>query len=206
MGRAAALASVLLLAASTHAIADREIRVDAGMTGSVVGTSGRNGAGVVGEIKAYANDMLAIGGRVEVAMMFGGVVGEDELPLDIGMAACGLLKAEYYVLPGTFRPFGALGAGAYTLGSQRIESGPNTSGINTQTGNYFGVAPQVGVDLGRVRLAATYNMMVGASLEYTETGPTTQRNRLSRNYFSLELSFRFGARKSRSEPARTATR
>lgn len=196
MGRTAALAFVLSLVASTNAAADPEIRVDAGITGSMVGTSGRMGAGMVGEIKAYANDMLSIGGRVEVAMMFGGVVGDDELPLDIAMAACGLIKAEYYLLPGQIRPFVSLGAGAYTLGSQRIESGPNTAGINTQTGNYLGVAPQVGVDLWRVRLAATYNMMVGASLEYTETGPTRQTNRLSRNYFSLELSFRFGGRKN----------
>lgn len=194
-GRAAALASVLVLVVSTHASADPEIRIDAGMTGSVVGTSGRSGAGMVVEIKAYANDWLAIGGRVEVAMMFGGVFGDDELPLDIAMAASGLLKAEYYILPGQFRPFVSLGAGAYTLGSQRIDSGPNTTGINTQTGNYLGVAPQVGIDLWRVRLAATYNMIVGASLEYTETGPTRETNRLSRNYFSLEVSFRFGGRK-----------
>lgn len=195
MGRGAALAFVLWLVASTDAIADPVIRFDIGMTGSTVGTSGRNGAGFVAEVKAYANDMLSIGGRLEVAMMFGGVVGNDELPLDIGMAACGLLKAEYYFLPGHIRPFVSLGAGVYTLGSQRIESGPNTSGINTQTGNYFGVAPQVGVDLWRVRLAATYNTIVGASLEYVETGPTQETNRLSRNYFSLELSFQLGGRK-----------
>ena len=196
MRREATLVSVLSLAGSAHAVADPDIRIDAGMTGSIVGTSGRNGAGMVGEIKAYANDMLSIGGRVEVAMMFGGVFGTDERPLDIAMAACGLIKAEYYVLPGQFRPFVSLGAGAYTLGSQQIESGPSTTGINTQTGNYVGVAPQVGVDLWRVRLAATYNMILGASLEYTETGPTRETNRLSRNYFSLEMSFRFGGRKS----------
>ena len=196
MRREATLVSVLSLAGSAHAVADPDIRIDAGMTGSIVGTSGRNGAGMVGEIKAYANDMLSIGGRVEVAMMFGGVFGTDERPLDIAMAACGLIKAEYYVLPGQFRPFVSLGAGAYTLGSQKIESGPSTTGINTQTGNYVGVAPQVGVDLWRVRLAATYNMILGASLEYTETGPTRETNRLSRNYFSLEMSFRFGGRKS----------
>jgi hypothetical protein len=195
MRRAAVLIGSLVM--STPAIADPEIRVDAGMTGSVVGASGRNGGGLVGEIKAYANDSLAIGGRLEVAMMFGGVFGEDELPLDVGLAACGLVKAEYYVLPGQVRPFVGFGAGAYTLGSQRIESGPNTSGINTQTGNYFGVAPQLGVDLWRFRLAATYNMIVGASIEYTETGPTREMNRLSRNYFSLEASFRFGSNSTR---------
>ncbi len=192
MARAAALASMLLL--STDAAADPAIRIDAGATSSIVSTTGRNGGGVVAEIKAYANPVLSIGARVEVAMMFGGVFGDDKLPLEVAMAACGLLKVEYYFIPGQNRPFVSLGAGAYTLGSQRVESGPNTAGINTQLGRYFGIAPQVGVDLWRLRVAATYNAMIGASLEYRETGPTQETNRISQNYFSLELSFQFGDR------------
>ncbi len=206
MARTATLAVVLSLAAHTDAIADPAIRIDAGLTTARVGASGRNGAGMVAEIKAYANDRISIGGRLEIAMMFGGVFGADELPLDLAMAACGLLKAEYYLLPGTYRPFIALGAGVYTLGSQRVDAGPNTAGINTQTGNYLGVAPQVGVDLWRVRLAVTYNRIVGSSLEYVETGPTNETNRLSRDYFSFELSFRFGGPAASSRSTRGSPR
>ena len=70
-----------------------------------------------------------------------------------------------------------------------------------QTGRYFGVAPQIGIDLGRVRLAATYNAILGASLEVHQTvGDVEQTSSASQNYLSLELSFRFGGGR-RAPPA-----
>src|SRR4051794_13384269 len=92
-------------AASADSSKYEQVRVDAGLTGSWVGVHDRNGSGMVVEIKAMVTDMLAIGGRVEVAVMFGGVLGDDELPVDIAMAASGLAKAEYYLVNGPIRPF-----------------------------------------------------------------------------------------------------
>lgn len=177
-----------------------QIRVDAGMTVASVAISGRNGAGFASEIKAMVHDHVAVGGRVEVAVMFGGVIGEDELPLDIAMAACGLVDVEVYGGTGVVRPFIGFGVGAYTIGSQTIESGPNTSGISSRTGRYLGMAPQAGVDLGRVRLAATYHAILGADLEVRQmVGTVEQRSTVSQNWLSLELSFRFGGGR-RPEP------
>ena len=106
---------------------------------------------------------------------------------DVG---CGLVKGEYLFGTGTVRPFVGLGAGLYTIGSHSIAAGPNTQGIQTKVGDYLGFAPQLGVDLGRVRLAATYNAIVGAGIDVHETaGATTS---VSQNYLSIELSFRFG--------------
>lgn len=204
--RAARWLALLGVLAARDASAESEhyeqIRVDAGITGSSVAVSERSGAGMVAEIKVMVHDNVAVGGRVEVAVMFGGVVGDDELPLDVAMAACGLAKVEAYAGSGPIRPFVGLGAGGYTIGSQTIDSGPNTSGIYQQTGRYFGVAPQIGVDLGRVRIAATYNAILGASLELHQMiGDVEQRSRVSQNYLSLELSFQFaGGRKT--SPAR----
>ncbi|HWU89411.1 MAG TPA: hypothetical protein VN253_19255 [Kofleriaceae bacterium] len=189
---------------SRDALAEAEhyeqIRVDGGMTGSFVSVSDRNGAGMVAEIKVMVHDHLAIGGRVEVAVMFGGHVGQDELPLDVAMAACGLVKGEYYLGDSSIRPFVGLGVGGYTIGSQTISSGPNTAGIDQQTGRYFGIAPQIGIDLGRLRLAATYNAILGATLEVRQTtGNVEQTSKLSQSYLSLELSFRFAG--GRKQPA-----
>ena len=201
-GRLSVVAATLSIAGSRVARSEPEhyeqIRVDAGVTGSTVAVSDRSGAGMVTEIKAMVTDHLSVGGRVEVAVMFGGVVGQDRLPLDLAMAACGLVKTELYLGDGTIRPFVGLGAGGYTIGSQTIVAGPNTAGISQQTGRYFGVAPQLGIDLGRVRLAATYNAILGASLEVRQTiGTAEQTSRVSQNYLSLELSFQFaGGRKT----------
>ena len=144
-----------------------------------------------------ATDNIAIGGRVEIAVMFGGVVGADEAPLEIAMAASGVLKAEYLFGDGLIRPLAGFGVGGYTIGSQTIAAGPNRDGISSSTGRYVGVAPQIGIDIGRVRIAATYNAILGAYLEVHQTvGGVEQTARLSQSYLSLELSFRFaGGRK-----------
>jgi hypothetical protein len=110
------------------------------------------------------------------------------------MSACGLLKGEYLLGTGAVRPFVSLGAGVYSMGSHTFVSGPDgEAGISTTTGRYFGVAPEVGIDLGRVRLAATYNAILGADVEYRRTsGGIEHRESFSQSYLSLELSFRFG--------------
>lgn len=195
---------VLIASADAHANAEHyeNVRVDAGITGSSVSVSDRKGTGMAVEIKGMAHDNLAIGGRVELAVMFGGVVGEDEAPLDISIGASGLLKGEYLLGTGMIRPFVGFGVGGYTISSQTIDAGPDHDGISTTTGRYFGVAPQIGVDLGRVRLAATYNAILGAYLELRQTtGNVEHTERLSQNYLSLEISFQFaGGRKQRAQP------
>ena len=49
-----------------------------------------------------------------------------------------------------------------------IAPGPGTAGISPKAGRYFGVAPQLGIDLGRLRLAASYNAILGADIEVTQ--------------------------------------
>src|SRR5665647_2306094 len=119
LARCLAALAVVALLDSANAFAESEtyeqIRIDAGITGSTVGVSGRNGAGVVTEIKAMVTVQLAIGGRVEVAVMFGGRVGQDDATMDVAMAACGLVKAEYFLVDGHVRPFLAVSYTHLTL-------------------------------------------------------------------------------------------
>jgi hypothetical protein len=194
---------VLLLGGPAFAESEHyeQIRVDAGMTGSSVGVSDRNAVGFVSEIKVNVHDNIAVGGRVEIAVMFGGNVGAEELPF--GLAAAALAKGEYLLGTGPVRPFAGIGAGLYSMGTHTIVSDPDgASGISTTSGRYFGVAPAAGVDVGRLRLAATYNAILGASVEYRQTsGGIEHRQTLSQSYLSLELSFRFGGGKKRVTPA-----
>lgn len=198
---------VLLVLAGGPASAESEhyeqIRVDAGMTGSSVSVSDRNGVGFVTEIKVNAHDNIAVGGRVEIAVMFGGNVGAEELPF--GLAASALAKAEYLLGTGVVRPFAGFGAGMYSMGSHTIVTDPNgDSGISTTSGRYFGVAPEVGLDVGRLRLAVTYNAILGTSVEYRQTsGGIEHREVLSQNYLSFEMSFRFGGGRKPAVPAST---
>jgi hypothetical protein len=197
---------LLVLAARPDAFAEaqhyEQLRVDCGMTGAMVAISERNGVGFVAEIKVNVHDNLAIGGRVELAVMFGGHVRDEELPF--GLAAAGLLKGEYLLGTGPVRPFAGLGAGLYSMASHSIvRDSDGSSGISTTSGRYFGVAPEAGVDLGRLRLAVRYNAILGTSVEYRQTtgGVEHDRESFSHGYLSLQASFRFGG--GRKPAART---
>lgn len=163
---ASKLVIVMMLARVARA---DDVHVSFGMTGASVDVSDRNGAGMVTEIKGLVNDRVAVGGRVEVAVMFGGHVDAGEL--DVAMAACGIAKAEVFLTDTKIRPFVGFGVGGYTVGSQ--------TALMSRTGRYVGVAPQLGIDFDRLRFAATYNAILG------------QPTAVSQSYLSLELSFEF---------------
>jgi outer membrane protein W len=199
---------VSLSLVSTQAFAESEtyqpIRVDAGFTASRAGITDRNGGGMVVEIKAMAHDQIAIGGRVEIAVMFGGQIGDENTDVDAAMAASALVKGEYFIGREHIRPFVGLGLGAYTIGGQSISTGPDGAGIDQRAGRYFGVAPQIGVDLGRLRLAATYNAILGAQLEVRQmVGNAEQVETFSQNYLSLEMSFQFGGGRKKRDVVMT---
>jgi hypothetical protein len=190
------LVPVFVAAVTAEAMAEAEhyehIRADIGISGTTVAVSDRNTSGFVAEIKVNAHDNIAVGGRVEIAVMFGGDVDGEDLPF--GLAASALAKAEYLLGTHAVRPFVGLGAGLYSMGSHTIVSDDNgESGITTTTGRYFGVAPQMGVDLGRLRLAATYNAILGTSVEHRRmSGGIEYRESFSPDYMTFELSIRFG--------------
>ncbi len=185
-----------LVAVSGDAWAEAEhyepIRVDAGMTGAIVPSTDGSGVGFVVEIKNYVHDSIAIGGRIDLSVLFGGHIDEQDVPF--GMSAAGLIKAEYLLGLAAVRPFVGLGAGIYSMASHTF----GDDGVSTSAGRYFGVAPAAGIDLGRVRLAATYNAILGTSVEYVRTDGSVDNR--SQSYLSLELSFRFGGGRKPSPP------
>jgi hypothetical protein len=183
------------IAATSQARAEAEsyepLRFDAGIAGSYIDASARSGTGFVGEIKYLLHDNVGIGARLDFQVMFGGQLA-DNVDLDIAMTGAALAKAEYYVGNGPIRPWAGGGLGFYSISSQTFLDDPEIR-IETQQGKYFGIAPQVGIDLGRLRLAATYNLVFGAGIEVTRTiNGVAQRTTYSQNYVTFELSFRIG--------------
>jgi outer membrane protein X len=200
----AVAAASLFELASAHAQARsyEPIRVDSGLIGSYVSASGRAGFGGVVEPKFNVHDNIAVGARFEGAIMFGGEIGPDSgTKVQLGVVAAGLIKGEYLVGTSAVRPFIGFGLGVFDMISQSVEAGPGTAGVDQRAGRYFGIAPQLGINLGRLRLAATYNMILGADIEVRQmVGNVEQSTTYSQNYLSFEMSFRFGGRKKPHAP------
>lgn len=170
-------------------------RLDTGVSGTYASSFGRGGFGAVAEPKFLIHDRVAVGARFAGAVMFGGSIdtGGDDVSMDMAAVATALAKGEYYVTLGGVRPVVALGLGVYDIGSQSVGAGGGNAQVNQKAGRYFGVAPQLGLDMGRLRLAMTYNMILGADVEVTQSvGGVEQTASFSQSYFTFELGFRFG--------------
>jgi hypothetical protein len=185
---------ILLAAAPAYAEDVDPIHIDTGVLGTYTRSNGRGGAGAVFETKYMLDDDFAIGGRLEAAVMFGGSFGSTgDTQMEVGAVGALMAKGEWYFGEGVFRPFVGLGAGVFDIASQSIATTSMTASVDQKAGRYFGIAPQLGLNLSRVRLAVTYDMILGADIEVHQTiGNAMQTTSYSQSYFGAELSFRFG--------------
>jgi len=149
------------------------------------------GIGAVVEPKWNITDSIAAGLRVDGGVVFGGrIVPQGTTSFAMGGMVGTLLKGEYLLGDSGVRPFLGLGAGMYTLMSQGATVGDGGAGVNQSIGQFYGVAPQLGLDFGGVRLGVTYNYILGGDIlleQDVNAGLPAQK--LPRNYIQLELSF-----------------
>lgn len=170
------------------------LHVDSGFGASWAHGLSAFGAHGVVEPKVFIFDELAVGLRIDAGVQIGvGVQTGDTTSVETVMQipVATLAKVEYFFFDDGIRPFIGLGAGSYLLVLQSISAGGSGSqipGVYQGVGQYWGVAPQVGIDLNGVRLAATYNAILGGDLVFSQSigDPRT----VSRNYLALELTFK----------------
>jgi hypothetical protein len=170
-------------------------RLDMAVTGTYTHGAKSWGFGGLVEPKFNVLDFLAVGLRMEGSVMFWGDVraGDSDVSMDIRGVAAFLAKCDYYVLDAPIRPFVGLGLGMYYLGAQGINTSQTSATIHQKAGAYFGLAPQVGIELGGFRLSVTYNAIFGAAIEVEQVvGTQTERSDYLQNYLSLEIGWRIG--------------
>ncbi|WP_147444426.1 MULTISPECIES: hypothetical protein [Corallococcus] len=149
------------------------------------------GGGLILEPKWNITDKIAAGVRLEVGIAGGGSAGNGSATVSTAVAVASLLKGEYLFRDSGVRPFLGLGAGVYTLANQSVAAGNGGAGVAQSGGRFFGVAPQAGIDFGGIRLAASYNHILGADIVVEQNvNAGIEPERIKRNYFLLELSFR----------------
>src|SRR5438874_139767 len=142
------------------------IRLDTGLMGTYVRSDARGGFGAVFEPKYLVDDHVAVGARFEAAVMFGGQIDNTgDTSMSIGAVGAAMVKGEYFLGDDAVRPFVGLGVGMFDIGGESISTTQSSAAIDQKAGRYFGVAPQVGIELGRVRLAVTYDAILGADIE-----------------------------------------
>ncbi len=178
------------------------VRFDVGV--SYVNTDEHWGSWGIGawiEPKFNLFDQLAVGLRFDGIAILGGMIS-DEPNITQKAGAAFLLKGDYFFSNNTVRPFGALSLGMYTLGGQSIQASTSTTNasISQKAGKYIGIAPQIGLDISHFRVSIVYNIILGATLEVSQTvntGGTSiqQSSSISQNYLNFEIGGIFGGGK-----------
>ncbi len=181
---AAALSSAALAESASYA----PVRVDLTLLGAYgPGDLRAWGAGLAVEPKYNVTDNLAIGLRIEgVGLATESVVlGGTNLSLGGRAVVAVLAKGDLYLGDGDVRPFLGCGAGLYRQGAV------STSALGSVSEAYtgFGVMPQLGVNFGRFRVAASYALALKGSETVVAVGTPLA---ISRNYFSFEIGGTFG--------------
>jgi hypothetical protein len=171
-------------------------RTDIGFGAASVYEQEAYGGSVSVEPKMNILDNLAVGGRVEAMIGGGGNIGGDDVSVKQNVAVATLLKTDFFLTRAAVRPWVGLGIGRYAIVSQGTETGDSTASVEQNAGAYFGVAPQIGVELGGFRIGATYNHIIGAQVEVRQTvNGNEETKKYSHDYATVEIGFRFGGRR-----------
>jgi hypothetical protein len=162
-------------------------RLDAGL-GAALSFEGMNSSGIAAftEPKVTIGSNITAGIRFEGDVMFGGNIDYQSENFNVGMStrAAILLRGEYFIGQQHIRPFVGLGMGRYTLAST---SATGTGAASIMAGHNFGVAPEIGVAFGNLKLSAMYHFVGGGTLVDIDLGNPRE---ISNNYLGLLMSFR----------------
>lgn len=203
LGSLLVLAS-LAVASSAAAQAQnyQPVRVDVTAYGAYApGDAATYGFGAVVEPKYNLTDQLALGLRLEgggFVMQSVEVGGTNAVKIDqnVRVVSAYLAKAEYYLTTSPVRPFVGLGLGLYQIdsGSQSMTGGGSiVQQVKSTKG--FGVCPQVGVNFGGFRLAATYHVITGDEQVIATQAigaPAPTETKLSKNFLAFEIGGTIG--------------
>ena len=174
-------------------------RTDIGFGAATIHAQEAYGGTVSVEPKVNVMDNLAVGARFEAMVGGGGNIGapgSGEVTVKQNVAAATLLKTDFFLTRGSVRPWVGLGVGRYAIISQGTSTSSGGASVNQNAGAYFGVAPQLGVEMGGFRIGATYNHIVGAQVEVTQSvNGSPETKKYSHDYASIEIGFRFGGRR-----------
>ncbi len=205
---ASMLAALALLAVAPPARAQarsyQPIRVDLTVYGAYASADATSwGGGAAIEPKFNVTDELAVGFRLEGAgfitqsVNVGSAGGETtSVKQDARAVTAYLAKADYYFGSASTRPFVGLGLGLYRIGagSQSATSG----GTVVQTAaafRGFGFCPQLGVNFGGFRMAATYHVVGGGDMVVATQAigaPAPTEVKLAKNFFAFEIGGTLG--------------
>lgn len=138
----------------------KPFKVDLALGYARPGGSGAKGGVLFAVEPKYAiNDNIALGLRMEAAVMARANVNGAANQFDADVKASGsyVLTSDYYFNTNSFRPFAGLGTGLYTIAAAYGNS--NGEVVEVAASNKLGAMPRIGFEAGHFRMAVEYNIV-----------------------------------------------
>lgn len=159
----------------------KPVKIGLGLGYASPGGEGAKGGVLVYFEPAYrVNDALAVGLRIESAVMAQGVTfsgsGSTSVASEAKVSgnASYTVNGQYYFSNNTFRPFAGLGFGMYSLASATVSvTGSSSTASASADASKFGFYPRVGFDLGHFTMQIEYNIIPSTSSEITVSSGTS---------------------------------
>lgn len=157
----------------------KPFKVDLALGYAIPSGSGAKGGIIIAMEPKYAlNDNIAVGLRLEGALMVRASIDASGEAVEGEAKYNGsyLLTGDYYFTTTTFRPFAGIGAGLYRIAAASFDE---EDAEDIQRTSKFGFAPRVGFEVGHFRTALEYNI-AGKS------------GTINNNYLGIKMGFFIG--------------
>ncbi len=185
----------------------KPVKVGLGLGYASPGGDGAKGGVLLYLEPAYrVNDQIAVGLRLETAVMARGVTvtsGGTSVTSDAEVKANAsyTVNGQYYFSNNNFRPFAGLGLGIYSLASASVSvSGGGSSASASAAASKFGFYPRLGFDVGHFTMQIEYNIIPSTTDEITVSSGTSGTSVLTseskNSYLGIKAGFFIGGGKN----------
>ena len=170
----------------------KPFKVDISLGYAIPGGSGSKGGVLfVIEPKYALNDKIAVGLRMEAAVVARvsgtNAAGEFENG-EIKAASSYLATGDYYFNTNPFRPFAGAGIGVFTVASASNNNGNEAAGA----GSKFGGMVRGGFETGHFRAAVEYNLVGSSDLPGFNSNGTPTTVKSKNGYIGIKIGFLIG--------------
>lgn len=168
---------------------------------------GGGGDGAKGGVLLYTepsyriNDQIAVGLRMEVAVMarvaVSGTSTNSTADAEVKANGSYTINGQYYFGASSFRPFAGLGFGVFSLASATASanSSGTTSNGTVAGGTEIGFYPRVGFDVGHFTMNLEYNIIPKTDGIAADSQGNLSNVEIKNSYLGFKLGFFIGGGK-----------
>jgi hypothetical protein len=189
--------AIMIVSLSLTAQDYKPFKVDVAVGYAIPGGKGAKGGVLFAIEPKYAvMDQLNLGLRMEAAVVARGYAGtniEEEMEVDVKASGSYLLTGDYFfTAKRSFRPFGGIGAGIYSIAAASVSYDDETAAVGADS--KFGGLVRTGFEAGHFRLAFEYNLVPKTKLTNEDLSTVESKN----GYIGIKLGATIGGgRKSK---------